>query len=252
MSRNAKISPATKPKATENKKPYCKVCFDAGKHESEYTSHWVRSLPDHNGKTAVLCPTLLSTECRYCYELGHTTKFCPVLEKNNNEREHKAARALKADRCSQAAAAERPKPEAKKPCSIFEVLRDYSVPEEKVKIVKPVENFPVLAGPSKKVEAILSKPKPEVKTGWAAIVAKPKEDDFIKQIDERSLLKSFLQSALKPKSGAKPATPVTKTQVVAKAWADSSDSEDDDKIPVSSVYYRSHTSFVKEEIDEEW
>ena len=249
MSRNAKISPATKPKATENKKPYCKVCFDAGKHEREYTSHWVRSLPDHNGKTTVICPTLLSTECRYCYELGHTTKFCPVLEKNN-----KAVRPLEVDRSSQATDAKRPtKPEAKKPSSIFEVLRDYSVPEEKVKIViKPVENFPVLAAPSKKVVVILPKLKPEVKTGWAAIVAKPKEDAFINEIDERSLLKSFLQSALKPKSGAKPSTPVTKTQVIAKTWADWSDSEDDDKIPVSSVYYRSHTSFVKEEIDEEW
>ena len=26
------------------KKPYCKVCFDTGKSESEYTSHWVRGI----------------------------------------------------------------------------------------------------------------------------------------------------------------------------------------------------------------
>ena len=26
------------------KKPYCKVCHDAGKTESEYTSHWVKDL----------------------------------------------------------------------------------------------------------------------------------------------------------------------------------------------------------------
>jgi len=234
MSRNAKISSA--------KKPYCKVCFDAGKPESEYTSHWVRSLPDNNGNTTVICPTLISTECRYCYELGHTTKFCPVLEKNKNEREHKAARALKVDRISQYAPPVNPKPEAKKPCSIFAVLEDYSVQEEKVKIVKPVEKFPVLVAPSNKVEVILPKVKSEVKIGWAAIVAKPKEDAFVKQIDVRSVAQFAVKSA----------KPATKTQVVAKTWVDWSDSEDDDKIPVSSVYQRSHTSFVKEEIDEEW
>jgi len=64
------------------KKPYCKVCHDAGKPESEYTNHWVKDL---NGKTT--CPTLLNTECRYCFKRGHTTKFCSVLAKNNKEKE---------------------------------------------------------------------------------------------------------------------------------------------------------------------
>jgi len=55
------------------KKPYCKVCFDTGKSESEYTSHWVR---DINGKTT--CPTLLNTKCRVCNRHGHTARFCDV------------------------------------------------------------------------------------------------------------------------------------------------------------------------------
>jgi len=59
------------------KKPYCKVCHDAGKPESEYANHWVKDL---NGKTT--CPTLLNTECRYCFKRGHTAKFCT---KNNNK-----------------------------------------------------------------------------------------------------------------------------------------------------------------------
>jgi hypothetical protein len=69
------------------KKPYCKVCQDAGKPESEYTSHWVKSMPDHSGKTTITCPILLSTECRFCGKLGHTTKFCPVVEQNKKEKE---------------------------------------------------------------------------------------------------------------------------------------------------------------------
>ena len=245
MSRNAKISPAAK-------KPYCKVCFDAGKPESEYTSHWVRSLPDRSGKTKVTCPTLLSTECRYCFELGHTAKFCPVLEKNNKERE-------RADRRSQAAASERPKqklPEVKKPASIFDALRDDSDSEEEVKVSinsKPVENFPVLGAPAKKVEVTLPKTEPEVKTGWAAIAAKPKEDKFMKQIEERSVLKSLPQSALKPKPEIKAAPWAAKTPVFTKSWADWSDSdEEEDETPASPVYYRSQTSLAQEEIDEDW
>ena len=243
MSRNAKISPAVK-------KPYCKVCFDAGKPESEYTSHWVRSLPDRSGKTKVTCPTLLSTECRYCYELGHTAKFCPVLEKNNREKE----RALKA------AASERPKqkvPESKKPASFFDALREESSDsEEEVKVSiksNPVENFPVLGAPAKKVEVILPKPEPEVKTGWAAIAAKPKEDNFMKQIEERSIMKSLPQSALKPKPEVKAAPWIAKTPVFTKSWADWSDSEEDeDDVAASPVYYRSQCSIAQEEIDEDW
>ncbi len=66
------------------KKPYCKVCHDAGKPESEYANHWVKDL---NGKTT--CPTLLNTECRYCFKRGHTAKFCLVLAKNNKENNSK-------------------------------------------------------------------------------------------------------------------------------------------------------------------
>jgi hypothetical protein len=62
------------------KKPYCKVCHDAGKHESEYTNHWVKDL---NGKT--ICPTLLNTECRYCFKRGHTAKFCSKIKNKENE-----------------------------------------------------------------------------------------------------------------------------------------------------------------------
>jgi hypothetical protein len=38
-------------------------------------------------KGAVCCPVLLSTECRYCYELGHTAKFCQELKIVNKLKE---------------------------------------------------------------------------------------------------------------------------------------------------------------------
>jgi len=70
-------------KINNNKpKPFCKVCFDAGKTD---TNHFVRSSPDP--KSNVTCPTLLALECRYCAQVGHTVKYCSVLKKNNKDRE---------------------------------------------------------------------------------------------------------------------------------------------------------------------
>uniref|UniRef100_A0A6C0I7S6 Nanos-type domain-containing protein n=1 Tax=viral metagenome TaxID=1070528 RepID=A0A6C0I7S6_9ZZZZ len=64
------------------KKPFCKVCADAGKTD---TAHYVRATPDPN--SAVVCPTLKALECRYCYKNGHTVKYCPVLKKNNKDKD---------------------------------------------------------------------------------------------------------------------------------------------------------------------
>jgi hypothetical protein len=59
------------------KSPFCKVCFDTGKPESLYTSHYVNDVPGKKG--VVVCPTLLSLECRYCKKTGHTVSRCPAI-----------------------------------------------------------------------------------------------------------------------------------------------------------------------------
>jgi hypothetical protein len=64
-------------------KKFCKVCQDAGKSETEYTSHFVRDSPGPNGK--VICPTLLSQNCRGCGINGHTYKYCPTIKQNGRE-----------------------------------------------------------------------------------------------------------------------------------------------------------------------
>ena len=61
-------------------KPFCKVCYDTGKPEGIYTSHYVKDIPGVSGK--VICPTLLATECRYCRKKGHTISKCPLLQKH--------------------------------------------------------------------------------------------------------------------------------------------------------------------------
>jgi len=61
-----------------SRKPFCKVCADAGKTD---TAHFPRKTPDPNSE--VVCPTLKALECRYCFKNGHTVKYCPVLKERN-------------------------------------------------------------------------------------------------------------------------------------------------------------------------
>ena len=71
-----------------SRKPFCKVCADAGKTD---TAHFPRKTPDPNSE--VVCPTLKALECRYCFNNGHTVKYCPVLkERNARDEEFKRER----------------------------------------------------------------------------------------------------------------------------------------------------------------
>lgn len=229
MSRNTKNV-----KSAANKKPYCKVCHDAGKPESEYTSHWVKDL---TGKTT--CPTLLDTECRYCYKLGHTAKFCDVLAKNNKERE-------KAERRTQSqAVAPKPAPAVqKKPQNVFAGLCDSDSEEEVSPTTNIVNEYPSLGTPAKKVKVErglaaveLPKVQSEVKTGWAAIVAKPKPVEVQRQ-PGFVVLSDYIKKAPKGSPDGLEAKPVVQAKTAPwasqpkasqiKSWADWSDSEDEE------------------------
>jgi len=65
--------------------PYCKVCYDAGKPKSEYTSHFVKDQPGPQGK--IICPTLLNQACRICHKPGHTSSYCPQYKSRREYRE---------------------------------------------------------------------------------------------------------------------------------------------------------------------
>jgi len=158
------------------KKPFCKVCFDAGKPESDYTSHRVRSLPDMNGKTTVTCPVLASTECRYCFQFGHTTKFCTVLEENKKKADKAKSVAIKAQRAAERAAAAHQQATSRRETDLkyagkFAGLEeDDEQPESEIievtVAIKQAE-FPTL-GQKKEVRfAAVSQ------SNWAAMAAKP-------------------------------------------------------------------------------
>jgi len=58
-------------------RPFCKICYDTGKKEELYNSHFVRATRDPH--SPIVCPTLLAMECRYCFARGHTVSKCPKL-----------------------------------------------------------------------------------------------------------------------------------------------------------------------------
>jgi hypothetical protein len=160
------------------KKPFCKVCFDAGKPESDYTSHRVRSLPDMNGKTTVTCPVLAATECRYCYQYGHTTKFCTVLEENKKKADKAKTVAIKEQRAAERAAAAHQQATSRRETDLkyagkFAGLEEDDEPESEIievtVAIKQAE-FPALFDSSKKKEVRFAAVS---QSNWAAMAAKP-------------------------------------------------------------------------------
>lgn len=215
-------------KKVENK-PYCKVCHDAGKDESEFRSHYVRSQPDFYGKTVVLCPTLLSTECTYCYKKGHTVKFCSVITANKKQLHKVQSLQLRQE------AEKKDKKKVTKSKSGFSVLADSSDSEKEIKKTakvapkqtakldtKPVaysvikiDEFPALSLAKKEV-------KPALITGWAAITAKSAE-----QFQDEKIMQEIIEKSIKRMQ-----PPIIKAKVVQqvrKSWAEWTDSDDDEE-----------------------
>ena len=188
------------------KKPYCKVCHDAGKQESEYTSHYVRTLPDRNGNTVVTCPTLLSIECRFCFQKGHTIKFCQILlskKKNEDRSIRKKEYTTFVDKRNLNNSKKQPNPR-----NSFNLLNNIEEEREEEKQSLRDVDFPELG-----VSKVTKEFKPL--TGWVDIAKKaPAEYDYIKP--------TFIQKQPTFKSVE------TKKNYTIKNWYDyTSDSEDD-------------------------
>jgi hypothetical protein len=155
-----------------NTKPCCKVCKDAGKSAEEYGSHWPK---DKDGR--VICSTLLSQECRYCGESGHTVKYCQKLVKNKAEKAKTEAFWDRQKRIKAHAEVKATKPSAAvAPVSRFALLMDDDESDESPRSPKrtqkkaPVEEFPAL---SSKV-AVSS---PIAQSSWIqAVTAGPSQD----------------------------------------------------------------------------
>jgi hypothetical protein len=150
-SRNSSASIASVSRNNNSKKPYCKVCHDAGKPEREYTSHCVKTYDIKVGAMKVTCPTLLAIECRYCGQNGHTLKFCIVLEEKNKM---DAQRARERARPQQQQQPVQQQPvQQQRPMNAFAVLAEEEEKEVQTKkeVQSKKEEFPTLMGKNTRV-----------------------------------------------------------------------------------------------------
>ena len=76
---------SAKDAARKKSKPFCKVCFDAGKPEKDYYSHYVKT---EEGK--VTCPTLLNQSCLNCGRPGHTSRYCDQAKNQQAKTNHRS------------------------------------------------------------------------------------------------------------------------------------------------------------------
>lgn len=228
-----------------NKKPFCKVCFDAKKPESEYTSHHVRSLPDMNGKTVVTCPVLKATECRYCYNFGHTAKFCPVLEENKKKAAKAKSAAIKSQKAAEKSAEAHRELQSVKSLIYkgkFAGLNNDSDEEIEQPVVEKAGNFPTLGNKEVNTFAAIEKAAEGL---WR---------------ENRSILHNISTITHPVNSwaaiAAKPAVPVFKpapkvAEEPAKSWVDESDSDEEEVEAFPAMPMKTHSMFQKEE-DDEW
>jgi hypothetical protein len=71
-------------KATDKKVvPSCPHCKNLGLKND----HWLRANSSHD--SAIVCPVLLKTECRYCHQLGHSVSKCQRLADSKKEKTEK-------------------------------------------------------------------------------------------------------------------------------------------------------------------
>jgi hypothetical protein len=195
---------------TANKavKPFCKVCHDAGKPESEYTSHFVKDIPGAGG--VVVCPTLLAQQCGYCHTSGHTVSYCKLLKQHQKAKEHYDRKSEFLETKTKTAFQE-----PKKNKSAFAALAEDSDDEIDVKVVKQAMcPFPALCE-IKHVEKSNG-------ISYAVMASKPATNDF----------GDAVQVAQK-----KTKTKTIVTHDVRRRWVDMmSDSEDDDdEMSVSEI-----------------
>jgi hypothetical protein len=168
-----------------NAKPFCKVCKDAGKPESVYTNHGVKQYDRLTGTSITTCPTLLTQECRYCHQFGHTAKYCVDLKENKEKPIKNEATVLPKIKKQVET-----KQENNSKRQNFALLSysdsDDSETEQEVKML-------TLPTPASAPRPITTAAKPTL-TGWATIAAKPaqaNDKDSVINDDEKSSFITF-------------------------------------------------------------
>jgi hypothetical protein len=194
-------------------KPFCKVCQDAGKPESVFTSHFVRSTTQPG--SVVTCPTLLAMECRFCHKPGHTVKYCTILEerkKMDKKRENQIARNNKPALLAEPKKTQQESNNKNNIYSFLDSNDDSDSESEKAIINVPLSSASQVTETLKPTYAgILNLPRPEVQKLEPAVAVQKLEPAAAQSKPEPVPFKSFRKFPMK-------------------SWADWSDSEDEEDL----------------------
>lgn len=173
--------------------PYCAHCFNLGKDESVFRSHFIRESPDPSSK--IVCPELLATECPYCFKTGHTKSRCPIiLAQDKSAKKEESRQKFLAEQEEKAKKATKTQ-KVKGGNSIFAALMEDSDIEEEKPVVKVsknnniariIEDFPALIA-SKKVV-----PSAPQANSYAAMTSKSKSEYENEQYLKSKLVKATI------------------------------------------------------------
>ena len=154
--------------STNTKKPFCKVCFDAGKDSAH---------PLRNAAGQTVCPYLLSLNCNNCRKTGHTVKYCTSPKRINTPSSTRTPMPKQ-----EPAKQEPPKQEKPKQKTHFEVFTQLMAEEEdkerdreceelarRLQEITHKTNFPAIS--AKNVDT--KKTSDSILTGWSKAVGKP-------------------------------------------------------------------------------
>jgi hypothetical protein len=201
---NNKINTKSEPNTKCEPKKYCKVCHDAGKSESEYQSHFIRENTNPNSK--VVCPTLLSLECRYCSKKGHTVKYCKILEKD------KKLSSRRQENTNNYRETNKNDMKGKQTNNIFDNLESDSEEEEDEKEKLPEIRFVEPVSTNKSYASVLSSPAVEL----------------VKKVVNLPILTST--SATEQKEKVERTRTFNVAKYMGKSWADDDDTESESDI----------------------
>jgi len=201
--------------STSMKKPFCKVCFDAGKESAH---------PLRNAAGQTVCTYLLSLRCNNCRKSGHTVKYCKEPKKFTQQQQQQAA-AVHMPTVQMAP----PKQEKPKEKSRFEVFHKLIQAEEEkeaqrereelakqLKEIAHKTNFPEM---SKKTVA--KKTSDSILTGWSQIAGKPiKVYETILEEQAQPSKKEEAQPSKKEEEQPQSAYSSDFSAYIGKSWAD--------------------------------
>lgn len=202
-------------------KSFCKVCFDAGKSESEYSSHFVRN--ERGGK--VVCPTLLNLNCTYCHKKGHTKSYCKDLKKDQ-KRSEKCFKRFEFE------TKEKENPNTKKKVEKKNVFAALDSDGESDEEEDYPEEFPALS-------ANVTIREHQKKVSFAEMAKKPAVVQVVAPVVAVAALEEEVEVPMEPRQ----------QRVPMRSWAEWSDSEDEEEFEANGYPERKGYQGYEDETD---